>query len=197
MQPGNRRRKPLRDPRRRGRESRPVFQHESGRYPCKVASTAAHLLGGEAAGPGRPWRVSGPPHRRCGRSRRPAATASAAVAGAPPGLVLQIPQIRGEARIVQPPAGEPGGEQAEKPRLYTRRVCAEAMRGPRARWLRGSGAGTLTVPEHPRLLPRFLQSPRCPLIGPAGLARRRRVQLLSGQDFSYGQDLDAGMLAPR
>ena len=28
-------------------------------------------------------------------------------------------------------------------------------RRPRARRLRGGGAGTLTVPEHPRLLPRF------------------------------------------
>ena len=59
------------------------------------------------------------------------------------------------------------------------------------------GAPRLTVPEHPRLLPRFLQSLRCPLVGQASLARRRRVQLLSGQEFSYGQDLDAGMLAPR
>ena len=55
----------------------------------------------------------------------------------------------------------------------------------------------LTVPEDPRLLSRFLQSLRCPLVGQAGLARRRRVQLLSGQEFSYGQDLDARMLAPR
>ena len=55
----------------------------------------------------------------------------------------------------------------------------------------------LTVPKHPRLLPRFLQSFRCPLVGPAGLARRRRVQLFPGQEFAYGQDLDAGMLAPR
>ena len=61
----------------------------------------------------------------------------------------------------------------------------------------GFVAPRLTVPEHPRLLPRFLQSFRCPLVGPAGLARRRRVQLLSVQEFSYGQDLDAGMLAPR
>ena len=43
------------------------------------------------------------------------------------------------------------------------------------------GAPRLTVPEHPRLLPRFLQSLRCPLVGQASLARRRRVQLLSGQ----------------
>ena len=57
--------------------------------------------------------------------------------------------------------------------------------------------GLLTVPEHPRLLPRFFQSLRCALVGQAGLARRRRVQLLSGQDFSHGQDLDARMLAPR
>ena len=55
----------------------------------------------------------------------------------------------------------------------------------------------LTVPKHPRLLPRFFQNLRCPLVGPAGLARRRRVQLLSGQEFAHGQDLDAGMLAPR
>ena len=57
--------------------------------------------------------------------------------------------------------------------------------------------GRLTVPEHPRLLTRFFQSLRCALVGQAGLARRRRVQLLSGQDFSHGQDLDARMLAPR
>ena len=38
----------------------------------------------------------------------------------------------------------------------------------------------LTAPKHPRLLPRFLHGFRCPLVGPAGLARRRRVQLLSG-----------------
>ena len=55
----------------------------------------------------------------------------------------------------------------------------------------------LTVPKYPRLLRRFLQSFRCPLVGPAGLARRRRVQLFPGQKFAYGQDLDAGMLAPR
>ena len=36
-----------------------------------------------------------------------------------------VPQIRREARIVQPPAVEPGGELAE---AYTRRVCAEADR---------------------------------------------------------------------
>ena len=45
----------------------------------------------------------------------------------------------------------------------------------------GPAAGRLprlTVPEHPRLLPRFLQSLRCPLVSSAGLARRRRVQLL-------------------
>ena len=58
-------------------------------------------------------------------------------------------------------------------------------------------APRLTVPEHPRLLPRFFQSLRCPLVGQASLARRRRVQLLSGQEFSHGQDLDAWMLAPR
>ena len=55
----------------------------------------------------------------------------------------------------------------------------------------------LTVPKYLRLLPRFFQSLRCPLVGQAGLARRRRVQPLSGEEFSYGQDLDAGMLAPR
>ena len=66
------------------------------------------------------------------------------------------------------------------------RVCTRGFVKPR-----------LTVPEHPRLLPRFFQSLRCPLVGQAGLARRRRVQLLSGQEFSHGQDLDAGMLAPR
>ena len=46
----------------------------------------------------------------------------------------------------------------------------------------------LTVPEHSRLRLRFFPSLRCPLVGQAGLARRRRVQLLSGQEFTHGQD---------
>ena len=37
--------------------------------------------------------------------------------------LVQIPQIRREARIVQPPAGEPGGELAESRGVYAAR-CA-------------------------------------------------------------------------
>ena len=65
-------------------------------------------------------------------ARRTAATASAAVAG-----LVQIPQIRGEARIVEPPAVEPGGELAESRSVDPARV---RRGGPRDELGRGAGA---------------------------------------------------------
>ena len=82
-------------------------------------------------------------------------------------------------------------------RRGTRPTVARPTGHPRARHVDAEDRRRegLTVPKHPRLLPRFLQDFRCPLVRPAGLARRRCVQLLSGQEFSHGQDLDTGMLA--
>ena len=73
----------------------------------------------------------------------------------------------------------------------TRPTVARPTGHPRARHVDAEDRRRegLTVHKHPRLLPRFLQDFRCPLVRPAGLARRRCVQLLSGQEFSHGQDL--------
>ena len=54
--------------------------------------------------------------------------------------LVQIPQIRREARIVQPPAGESGGELAESRGVYAARV---RRRGPRDELGRGLGAGAM------------------------------------------------------
>ena len=101
-----------------------------------------------------------------------------------PRLALNGPQE--EAPFVRRPRGIPGQRSRHTGHPRARHGDAEDRRRE-----------GLTVPEHSRLRLRFFPSLRCPLVGPAGLARRRRVQLLSGQEFSYGQDLDAGMLAPR
>ena len=72
-------------------------------------------------------------------ARRTAATASAAVAGARPDLA-QMPEIRGQTRIVKRPAVEPGGELTE-----SRGVDAAGVRrgGPRDELGRGLGAGAV------------------------------------------------------
>ena len=54
--------------------------------------------------------------------------------------LVQIPQIRREARIVQPPAGEPSGELAESRGVYAARV---RRGGPHDELGRGLGAGAM------------------------------------------------------
>ena len=106
------------------------------------------------------------------------------------GLIDASASVRAVARAVTKSAAS-----ASTSRSRPGPVCCRARRHRCP--VPSAGTGLSIVPKHRRLLRRFHQCLRCPLVGPAGLARRRRVQLLSVQDFSHGQDLDARMLAPR